>query len=83
MSLICLIVVSSAHKTVFDLDAIRELIKCIGLGPCERSDRVPEGKSSHTLLLAGVFRGGHEVLAKARFALDPVEKSVTLNIQVR
>ena len=29
----------------------------MGLQPCERSDKVPEGKSSHTLYLAGVYRG--------------------------
>lgn len=64
-------------------DAVRELIACVGLGPCERSERVEEGRSAHTLLLAGVFRGGYEVLAKARLALDPVQKTVTLNFQVR
>ena len=31
------------------------------LQACERSDKVPEGKSSHTLLLSGVFRGGSQV----------------------
>ncbi|VDD86241.1 unnamed protein product [Enterobius vermicularis] len=64
-------------------DAVRELIKCVGMGPCERTDRVQEGKSSHLLLLAGVFRGGHEVLAKVRLALDPADQSVTMNIIVR
>ncbi|VDM48689.1 unnamed protein product [Toxocara canis] len=64
-------------------DAVRELMKCLGMGPCERSDRVPEGKSAHTLLLAGVFRGGHDVLAKARLALDPADQTVTLNLVVR
>lgn len=53
------------------------------MGPCERTDRVQEGKSSHLLLLAGVFRGGHEVLAKVRLALDPADQSVTMNIIVR
>ncbi|EFO21327.1 coatomer gamma subunit [Loa loa] len=73
-----------ALSTVHTLqDAVRELMKCIGLGPCERSDRVPEGKNAHLLLLAGVFRGGHEVLAKARLALDSVDKTVTMNFVVR
>uniref|UniRef100_A0A915PFL8 Coatomer subunit gamma n=1 Tax=Setaria digitata TaxID=48799 RepID=A0A915PFL8_9BILA len=73
-----------ALSTVHTLqDAVRELMKCIGLGPCERSDRVSEGKSAHVLLLAGVFRGGHEVLAKARLAVDSVDRTVTMNFIVR
>lgn len=48
--------------------------------PCERTDRVPEGKSSHALLLAGVYRGGTDVLVKARLAFD---QGVTMNIIVR
>uniref|UniRef100_A0A8R1TKQ9 Coatomer subunit gamma n=1 Tax=Onchocerca volvulus TaxID=6282 RepID=A0A8R1TKQ9_ONCVO len=73
-----------ALSTIHTLqDAVRELIECIGLGPCERSDRVTEGRSTHLLLLAGMFRGGHEVLAKARLALDSVDKTVTMNFIVR
>ena len=37
-------------------EAVKNLCMYLGLQPCERSDRVPEGKSSHTLLLSGVFR---------------------------
>uniref|UniRef100_A0A1I7XS82 Adaptin_N domain-containing protein n=1 Tax=Heterorhabditis bacteriophora TaxID=37862 RepID=A0A1I7XS82_HETBA len=33
----------------------------LGMCPCERSDRVPEGKTQHTFYLAGVFRGGREL----------------------
>ena len=33
----------------------------LGLAACERSDRVPEGKSQHTVVLSGIFRGGFEV----------------------
>uniref|UniRef100_F1KV00 Coatomer subunit gamma n=1 Tax=Ascaris suum TaxID=6253 RepID=F1KV00_ASCSU len=73
-----------ALSTVHSLqEAVRELMNCLGMGPCERSDRVPEGKSAHTLLLAGVFRGGHDVLAKARLAIDPADQTVTLNLIVR
>lgn len=53
------------------------------MGACERSDKIPEGKSSHTLLLSGRFRGGVEILAKARLALDPIDQTVTMNIIVR
>ena len=52
----------------------------MGMQPCERSDKVPEGKSSHTLYLAGVFRGGHEVLVRAKLALGD---GVTMQLAVR
>ena len=48
---------------------------------CERSDKVSEGKSTHTLFLAGVYRGGHDVLVRAKLALD--EGTVTMQITVR
>ncbi|MFH4981679.1 hypothetical protein AB6A40_008388 [Gnathostoma spinigerum] len=64
-------------------DAVRELIRVLGMGVCERSDHVPEGKSSHTLLLSGMFRGGHETLARIRLAFDPVDQYVTINVAVR
>jgi coatomer protein complex subunit gamma len=41
----------SSMKTLDE--AVRNIIKFLGMQPCERSDKVPEGKSSHTLLLAG------------------------------
>lgn len=34
-------------------EAVNQLTKFLGMYPCDRSDRVPEGKSSHTLFLAG------------------------------
>ena len=37
-------------------EAVKNIVTYLGLQPCERSDKVPEGKSSHTLLLSGVFR---------------------------
>ena len=36
-------------------EAVRNIVKFLGMQPCERSDKVPEGKSSHTLLLAGRY----------------------------
>jgi coatomer protein complex subunit gamma len=49
--------------------------------PCERSDKVGEGKSSHTLLLSGLFRGGVEVLVRAKLALS--EGGVAMQLTVR
>lgn len=34
-------------------EAVKNIIQFLGLQPAERSDKVPEGKSTHTLLLAG------------------------------
>lgn len=35
-------------------EAVRNIISFLGLQPCEWSDKVPEGKSSHQLLLSGI-----------------------------
>lgn len=61
-------------------EAVKSIINFMGLQPCERSDKVPEGKSSHTLYLAGVFRGGHDVLVRAKLAFS---EGVTMQITVR
>jgi coatomer subunit gamma len=63
-------------------EAVRNIISFLGLQPCEWSDKVPDGKSSHTLLLSGVFRGGYEVLVRAKLALSP-EGGVTMQLSVR
>ena len=43
-------------------EAVKNIVMYLGLQPCERSDKVPEGKSSHTLLLSGVFRYSYECI---------------------
>lgn len=35
--------------------AVTSVISFLGLQPAERSDRVPSGKSAHTLFLAGIL----------------------------
>ena len=62
-------------------EAIKNMIQYLGLQPCERSDKVPEGKSSHTLYLAGIFRGGHDALVRSKLALD--SSGVTMQLTVR
>ncbi|GAB6020673.1 Coatomer subunit gamma-2 [Chamberlinius hualienensis] len=64
-------------------DAVKNIIQFLGMQPCERSDRVTEGKSSHTLLLSGIYRGGHDVLVRARLALGNQGDGVTMNLTVR
>ncbi|EPB77161.1 coatomer gamma subunit appendage domain protein [Ancylostoma ceylanicum] len=71
-------------------EAIKKVTELLGMAPCERSDRVPEGKTQHSTMLAGVFRGGIEskfnivkVLARLNVAIDPADKSINMNILVR
>ncbi|XP_007889035.1 coatomer subunit gamma-2 [Callorhinchus milii] len=70
-----------ALSSVKTLDeAVNNIISFLGMQPCERSDKVPENKNAHTLCLAGVFRGGHDVLLRARLALAD---GVTMQVTVR
>ena len=68
-------------STLLSTEAIKNIIQYLGLQPCERSDKVPEGKSSHTLFLAGIYRGGHDALVRAKLALD--SSGVTMQLTVR
>uniref|UniRef100_A0A8B9JPG8 Coatomer protein complex, subunit gamma 2 n=1 Tax=Astyanax mexicanus TaxID=7994 RepID=A0A8B9JPG8_ASTMX len=61
-------------------EAVNNIITFLGMQPCERSDKVPENKNSHVLFLAGVFRGGYDVLVRARLALAD---GVTMQVTVR
>ncbi|KAJ1110930.1 hypothetical protein NDU88_008276 [Pleurodeles waltl] len=59
-------------------EAVGNIVKFLGMQPCERSDKVPENKNAHTLYLAGVFRGGHDILLRSRLVLtDTVTMQVT------
>ncbi|XP_058047821.1 coatomer subunit gamma-2 isoform X2 [Ahaetulla prasina] len=70
-----------ALSTIKSLDeAVNNIVKFLGMQPCERSDKVPENKNSHTLYLAGMFRGGLDVLVRARLALGD---GVTMQVTVR
>lgn len=35
------------------IEAVGNIVKFLGMHPCERSDKVPDNKNTHTLLLAG------------------------------
>lgn len=61
-------------------EAVKNIITFMGMQPCERSDKVPEGKSAHTLWLSGVYRGGHDVLVRSKLAMGD---GVTMQITVR
>ena len=68
-------------KLVLFSDAVKNIIQYLGMQPCERSDKVPDGKSSHSLYLAGVYRGGHDALVRAKLALT--DSGVTMQLTVR
>ncbi|KAG5882713.1 hypothetical protein JTB14_020557 [Gonioctena quinquepunctata] len=61
-------------------EAVKNIIQFLGLQPAERTDKVPEGKSTHTLLLAGLFRGNVDILVRAKLALAD---GVTMQLTVR
>lgn len=62
---------------------MKSIVEFLGLQACERSDKVPEGKSTHTLFLAGVFRGGHDALVRAKLAAAANGSGVTMQMTVR
>ncbi|XP_076343062.1 coatomer subunit gamma-2-like isoform X2 [Tachypleus tridentatus] len=64
-------------------ESIKNIIQFVGMQPCEQSDKAPEGKNAHTLFLAGVYRGGHDVLVRAKLALGSSSEGVTMNLAVR
>ena len=66
-------------------ETVKVLQQHLGLQACERSERVPEGKSSHVLLLSGLFRGGHDVLVRARLvrASANADSGVNMEMTVR
>ncbi|KAH8232158.1 hypothetical protein KR032_000746 [Drosophila birchii] len=61
-------------------DAVNTIVKILGLGASNLSENVPEGTHLHTLLCSGTFRGGAEILVRAKLALS---EGVTLNMNVR
>ena len=63
-------------------DAVKQITAFMGMQACERSDKVDPDKSSHSLMLAGVYRGGHDVLVKARLARSATQ-GVNMKITVR
>ncbi len=53
----------------------------MGMQPCERTDKVTEGKNTHLLLLAGIYRGGHDVLVKSKLAFN--DGGVAMQLTIR
>ena len=75
-------------KVCLLLECVKKIISYMGMQPCERSDKIPDGKASHALYLAGVYRGGHDVLVRAKMALggtsvDPGTAAITMQLTIR
>jgi len=47
-------------------DAVQEIVKVLGMQPCDRSGQVPAKKTKHILLLSGNFIGNVPVLVRVR-----------------
>ncbi|CAH1404315.1 unnamed protein product [Nezara viridula] len=63
-------------------EAVRSVVSFMGMQPADRSDRVQPDKSSHTVYLGGMFRGGVEVLARAKLAMGN-SPGVAMQLTVR
>lgn len=61
-------------------EAIQRLVGFLGLESAERGDRGQSGAIEFTAL-RGIFRGGKEIFARAKFAL--AEGQVTMQLSVR
>eukprot|EP00054_Salpingoeca_dolichothecata_P036912 m.9153 g.9153 ORF g.9153 m.9153 type:complete len:869 (-) comp7141_c0_seq1:143-2749(-) len=61
-------------------EAVTKISEFLGMQACEKSHKVNPSKNSHNLYLAGVYVGGHDVLAQAKLTFDG---AVQLQLQVR
>jgi coatomer protein complex subunit gamma len=70
------------------LECVKKIISYMGTQPYEQLDKVAEGKASHTLYLTGIYRGEHDVLVRAKMALeetsaDPSTTTITMQLTIR
>eukprot|EP00800_Vazella_pourtalesii_P020521 TRINITY_DN7291_c0_g1_i1.p1 TRINITY_DN7291_c0_g1~~TRINITY_DN7291_c0_g1_i1.p1 ORF type:complete len:641 (-),score=157.73 TRINITY_DN7291_c0_g1_i1:82-2004(-) len=61
-------------------EAINQLITFLSMTPCEKTNMIDTAKTSHVLLLSGVFRGGHDILIRAKLIQS---NAVTMQMVVR
>jgi len=53
-------------------DAVAEMIKVLGMSPCENSEQVTDARTKHVLFLSGYFIEGHTpVIARVRMRYSP------------
>lgn len=61
-------------------EAIKSLVRFLGLDPMEGTHKLQSGATTHNLLMNGFFRGGKEVLARIRLALNGTEVTLHLSL---
>ena len=64
-------------------DAVNEILECLSMQPCDKSEEVPANKSKHILYASGVWVSGILVLARARMRLNPQTQNVDMELTVR
>ncbi|XP_065581103.1 LOW QUALITY PROTEIN: coatomer subunit gamma-2-like [Artemia franciscana] len=62
-------------------DAVWKVANHLGLRPCMDSDSVTSGKSTHTVMLSGLFRGGYNLLAIGWMGLS--EEGIDIKLVLR
>jgi len=62
--------------------AMDEVVSFLGMMPCDGSDKIPDGKPTHTVLLSGIFLGGVQVFAIVNLRVDS-PKTVGMRLTVR
>eukprot|EP01123_Difflugia_compressa_P014190 TRINITY_DN709_c1_g1_i1.p1 TRINITY_DN709_c1_g1~~TRINITY_DN709_c1_g1_i1.p1 ORF type:complete len:650 (-),score=137.94 TRINITY_DN709_c1_g1_i1:113-1846(-) len=64
-------------------DGIEEIIKVLGMSPCENSEKLGDSKTKHILYLSGTFMDGNiPVIARVRIRLSP-QQVVGMELTVR
>lgn len=63
-------------------DAVSDVIKILGMKPCEGTEVVPNNARSHTCLLSGLFLGDVKVLVRLSFGISG-PKQVAMKLAVR
>ncbi|XP_019551575.2 coatomer subunit gamma [Aedes albopictus] len=61
-------------------EAVNTILKFLGLAPANLSEKVADGAHTHQLLCSGTFRGGVDVMVRAKLA---VSDGVTMHLTVR
>eukprot|EP00955_Chlamydomonas_euryale_P034968 349934-Chlamydomonas_euryale.AAC.5 len=51
-------------------ETVEAIVGILGMQPCEGTEAVPPNARSHTVLLAGLFVGGSQVLVRLSFGMD-------------
>lgn len=65
-------------------EAVAEVLKYLGMQPCDRSEEVPDKRTKHILYAGGQYLNGAPLLARARMKLNsPDQGGVAVELCVR